>query len=63
MSINDKEHYDLMAAFEKRYNYKDLKREPKEIWYRGAIYCHGEKNHEFLVFRDGYALGKFIGSN
>ena len=60
MSIKEKEHYDLMDAFEKHYKYRDLKREPKDIWHRGAIYCHGEINHEFIVFRDGYVLGKSI---
>ena len=60
--LNMKEHYELMAQFEKTAGkYFRLDREPKQDWKRGIIYQHGEANAAFLVFRDGYAYGKLMG--
>ncbi len=61
MSTKDKEHYDLMDAFEKLYGYKNLPKESKEIWNK-AVYCNGEINRQFFIFRSGYMLGKSIAS-
>lgn len=60
MMLKDKEHYDLLAAFEKQFKYKRLDREPKDLWAKGRIYQNGEVNELFLAFRLGYSLGKVV---
>jgi hypothetical protein len=57
MQLGSKEHIDVMAAFEGMYKHK-LEREPKELWVKGYVYCDGEKNILFDMFRKGYALAK-----
>ena len=55
--LNDKEHYDLMAAFERQHTgRKD--REEKPLWSKGAIYQDGHVNELFLAFRRGYSYAK-----
>src|SRR5690606_35615963 len=55
--LNDKEHYDLMSAFERRHSgRKD--REEKSLWPRGVIYQDGRVNELFLAFRQGHAYAK-----
>lgn len=58
--LNTQEHYDLIDQFERDCGVKDTRRqkEPKELWRRGIIYCHGETNALFLAYRQGYAYGK-----
>jgi hypothetical protein len=59
MTLSGKEHYDLMAQFEKQYKGMRLDREKnKEIWRSGNIYENGETNALFLAYRMGYTLGK-----
>ena len=62
MSLFSKEHYELMAEFEKvcrdHCNYARLDKEPKASWEKGVIYQSGEVNNLFLLFRKAYALGK-----
>jgi hypothetical protein len=53
-----KEHYELMAAFEKEFKGYRLDREKKSQWTQGNIYQSGETNMLFLAFRKGYAVGK-----
>lgn len=60
MRLNDKEHYDLMAAFERTRKHQRLDKENKNIWKDGWIYQDGEVNSEFKAFREGYALAKFL---
>lgn len=52
-----KEHYDLMAQFEKEYKHLRLDREDKDLWVKCCIYQNGETNNLFLAYRKGYALG------
>ena len=58
--LKDKEHYDLMDAFE-RSRAGRFDKEEKSLWLRGRIYQNGRANELFLAFRDGYAYGKCVG--
>lgn len=61
MKILDKEHYELMAGFEREYKHHRLTREEdKAFWKRGSIYQDGHVNQLFLAYRRGYALGKVV---
>lgn len=55
--LNDKEHYDLMDAFERQHSGR-MDREDKSLWSRGAIYQDGHVNYLFLAFRRGYFYAK-----
>jgi hypothetical protein len=57
-----KEHYELMASFEREHKHRRLAREKdKELWKRGAVYEDGHVNELFLAYRKGYALGAVSG--
>lgn len=59
MQLHTKEHYDLMAQFERTFQNERLDRETdKELWIKGRIYQSGETNKLFLAYRLGYAFGK-----
>ena len=62
MTVYDKEHYDLMKAFERDFACYRLDHEDKDLWPAGQIYQHGTVNKLFLAYRKGYALGKVYGS-
>jgi len=62
MTIKDKEHYELMDAFEKTFKAKQPPRESKDLWHRSIFYCNGKLNNDFVMFRHGYMLGKSIGT-
>ncbi len=64
MTIDSKEHYEIMEHFE-RHLYKgiQLAREEKRLWPKGNIYCNGDVNRQFLAYRQGYALAKSIFQN
>lgn len=55
--LKDKEHYDLMAQFEREHSGR-MDKEDKEWWPRGAIYQDGHINQLFLAYRRGYAYSK-----
>ena len=58
-----KEHYDLMASFEREHKHCRLTREKdKALWKRGAVYEDGRVNELFLAYRKGYALGAVSGA-
>lgn len=59
MQLISQEHIDVMAAFEKLYKHK-LERESRDLWAKGYIYCDGEINSLFIMFRKGYALAKYV---
>lgn len=59
--LASKEHYDLMAQFEKAFRGHRFDREAKEYWPKGHVYQDGHVNNLFLAYRMGYALGKFTG--
>jgi hypothetical protein len=57
-----KEHYELLASFEREHKHRRLDREKdKEHWKRGNVYEDGHVNELFLAYRKGYALGNFSG--
>lgn len=59
--LTSKEHYELMAQFEKDLGHLGrLDKESKELWARGIVYQDGHVNNFFLVYRQGYALGKCV---
>ncbi|WP_258129197.1 HNH endonuclease [Achromobacter anxifer] len=49
-----KEHYDLLAQFEREHSGR-FDKEAKEFWPRGIIYQDGRMNELFLSYRRGYA--------
>jgi len=65
MTVGTKEHYELLAQFEREFRKRwsgRLDKEAKELWARGAIYQNGEVNQSFLAFQLGYAFGKAVAS-
>lgn len=57
MILNDKEHYDLIAAFERAHSGR-FDKEHKDLWRRGIIYQDGCVNELFLAYRRGYAYAE-----
>lgn len=55
--LQTKEHYDLMAAFE-RCHVERFDKETKDLWPKGIIYQDGRVNALFLAYRRGYAYAK-----
>jgi hypothetical protein len=61
--LKSKEHYDLMAQFEKEYKGLRLDREKsKDLWAIGQVYENGQTNELFIAFRNGYSLAKLLGN-
>lgn len=61
MGLKDKEHWDLMAQFEREHKGRRLDREKdKALWAKGNLYEDGIANELFLAYRRGYAYGKAI---
>lgn len=60
MTLTSKEHYELMASFEKEFGHHRLDKEGKEYWARGNVYQDGHVNELFLAYRKGCALGKAV---
>jgi hypothetical protein len=59
MQIHTKEHYDLIAQFERDMaGMGRMDREDKSMWARGIIYQSGEMNALFKAYRMGAAYGK-----
>ena len=59
-----KEFYELIKNFEK-YAEKNLslgsmglQKEEKELWKKQRYYCDGTANQAFIIFFQGYSLGK-----
>lgn len=57
MKVFDKEFYDLVSEFERIFNCKNAKKEPREFLKYGAFYCDGERNKLFWAFYNGYQIG------
>jgi hypothetical protein len=57
-----KEHYDLMAQFERQHGYINKKPayEPRDVWMLGHVYANGDLNEKFIAFREGYVFGKTV---
>ncbi len=63
MSIVSKEHYDLIAMFEKEFKGEGrMDKEAKDQWVRGYVYQDGTMNRLFLAYRRGAAYGKAMGA-
>lgn len=61
MTLTSKEHYDLIAMFDKLYaGHFRLDKEDKTMWSKGYVYQHGDANRLFIAFRQGVAYGKAI---
>lgn len=58
MNIITKEHYDLIAMFEKEYPNGRHDKEPKDLWLKGNVYQDGKLNELFIAYRKGYAFGR-----
>ncbi len=57
--LNSKEHYELIAQFEKECKGMGrIDKEEKSDWARGIIYQDGKMNALFSIYRMGYAYGK-----
>ena len=55
--LKDKEHYDLIAAFERSHKER-FDKEDKALWPKGIIYQDGRANELFLAYRNGYAYSQ-----
>lgn len=58
MTILAREHYELMAMFEREFKDLRLDREDKAYWPKGNVYQNGETNKLFLAYRRGFAYGR-----
>lgn len=59
MTLTSKDHYELIAMFDKLYvGHFRLDKEDKVMWSKGFIYQHGDANRMFIAFRHGVAYGK-----
>jgi hypothetical protein len=54
-SLLTKEHYDLIAQFDKTFRGRRLDKESRDLWPRGQVYQDGAVNELFLAFRHGYS--------
>jgi hypothetical protein len=60
MTLLGKEHYELIAQFDKTFEHFRLDKEPKDLWPAGHIYQDGYVNNLFAAFRLGFAHGKAV---
>ncbi len=58
--LTSKDHYDLIAMFDRIYKGERLDKEDKSLWAQGNVYQSGETNKLFLAFRQGVAYGQHI---
>lgn len=58
MTLTSKEHYDLMAQFEREFSHRRVEKEAdKARWAKGNVYQDGTVNELFLAYRRGYSFG------
>ena len=55
-----KEHYDLIAQFERDCKPGRTDKEDKSLWAKGIVYQDGHVNALFRVYRTGYAFGRCV---
>jgi len=58
MKIGSKEHYEILADFEKCFKGHRFDKESKELWSIKYVYQDGEVNKLYNAFILGYAAGK-----
>lgn len=56
--LTSREHYELMACFEREYRGMRLDKEEKSRWVHGNLYQDGQVNALFLAYRRGYAFAQ-----
>ncbi len=61
--LKSKEHYELMANFDREFSGCRLDKESKDLWPNGVVYQDGRANELFLAYRRGYALAKALEVN
>ncbi len=60
-TIGSKEHYELLAQFEKNFSHMRLDREQdKSLWKIGQVYEDGETNALYTAYILGYMHGRLI---
>ena len=60
MTLTSKDHYELIAQFDKQFSHRRLDKEDKALWLKGNVYQDGATNELFLAFRSGAAYGVAI---
>lgn len=60
MSLFSKEHYELLAMFEREFKHRRLDKEPKELWPKGVVFQDGHVNELFVAYRSGAAFASAI---
>ena len=59
MKIGSKEHYEILANFEKNFKGMRLDKEKNnELWKIGQVYENGETNKMYQAFIMGYSFGR-----
>lgn len=58
--LGTKEHYEVMAEFEKSFKGRRFDKEPMELWKKQRVYQDGNLNELFRAFLLGYSLGKVM---
>lgn len=58
MSLFSREHYELLAQFEREFKHRRLDKEAKDLWPKGVVFQDGHVNELFLAYRKGHAFGK-----
>lgn len=58
MAVFSKDHYELIAMFDREFKGIRLDKEAKDMWPKGYVYQNGETNRLFDAYRRGHALGK-----
>jgi hypothetical protein len=59
VQIGTKEHYDILAKFEKNFSHLRLTREKnKTLWRKGQIYENGETNALYSAYILGYSFAR-----
>lgn len=60
MKVGTKEFDEILANFEKNFNYLRLDKESEELWRTGNIYQNGETNNAYRAYIYGYSLGRAV---
>ena len=59
MQIGTKEHFEILAQFEKNFSHLRLTREKdKTLWRKGQIYENGETNALYNAYILGYSFAR-----
>jgi hypothetical protein len=56
--LGTKEHYEVIAMFDREFKGHRLDKEAKDMWRKGHVYQDGQTDALFNAYLRGYALGK-----